>query len=630
MGNVNRGVRPTAILFAIVLAALVGWTGVNISQDFSTGGAVFYLFVIVGLVNPLLHWLRADWALTRLELAFLYGVLVCSSACVMGYSHYFPMVMTAPVYFANRENRWGEALVPHLKSWLFVTDPQVVEDFYEGGSAMPWGAWLVPITAWLSFLVALSFLMLCIMVILRKQWEESERLSYPLVQLPLNLIDRPAGSAFPRIFRNPVFWAGFGLVFLLGSLNGLHCYFPDIPRGISVWSPPRIQLFPGGPTLYFRVSFLMIGFTFLVNTNLSFSVWFLFLVTMVVRAVFEAVGYRVPERMDIYSHVCGGSFFSHFQTGALVALVGVGLWLARAHVRRVVSEALRGRSLEGEIFSTRAACGGIILAFLFLTVWLSASGMNALVAVAFLLAAIVLFVGITRVVVQGGIAETKTPISPFTAVISAFGSSSIGHSSMASLSSGYVWAADTRSLFVTSSAHALRVWKSNSRSAGNLLAIALLGGVCITFLASVLPRVVAGHKTGYLNNVFESDVRDSFNYIARGIRNPSGPFWTGWWITALGAAVFLGFAFLTHRFIWWPIHPLGVPIAAVWLTQQIWFSVFLAWGIKGTILRYGGGGAYKKSVPFFLGMILGQFTAVGVWFFIDKALDAPRHTIFWL
>jgi hypothetical protein len=627
---VSQQLRLRAALFGALLSALVGWTGVNISQDFSTGGAVFYLFIIVGLVSPVLGRFRQGWRFSRQELALLYGMLVCSSACVMGYACYFPVILTAPVYFAKPENQWGEALVPYLKPWLFVTDPVAVESFYEGGSGVPWRLWIGPLAAWITFFIVLSFVMLCIMVVLRKPWEESERLSYPIAQLPLSLIEKPAGYAFPVIFHRPLFWLGFGLVFALGSLNGLHGYFPDVPQAISVWGAPSIQLFPGGPKLIFRVSFLMIGFTYLVSAGLSFSVWFLFLVTMAVRAVFEAVGYRVAEPMDVYSHVCGGPFFSHFQTGALVALVAVGLWMARFHIRRVLSEACRTGGTGEDIMSARAACGGIVGGFAFLTAWLWLSGLNLFLAVAFLLAAIVLFVGITRVVVQGGIAETKTPISPFTAVISAFGSASAGPSSMASLGAGYVWAADTRSLFITSSAHALKVWDVPRRPRGQFLAIGLILAVCVSFLANVLPRVVSGYHSGYLNAVFVPDIDDSFNYIARGVLRPAGPSWTGWWITGLGASVFVLFAFLTQRFVWWPIHPLGVPIAAVWLTQQIWFSVFLAWFIKMTVLRYGGRGAFKKSVPFFLGIILGQFSAVGVWFFIDKALDEPAHVIFWL
>ena len=104
--NVHDRIGIKAILLGIGLSALTGWTGVKISQDFSTGGAIFYLFPIVSLLNPLLRTLRREWALSSRELAFVHGMPVCASATVMCYAHYWPAVLTAPVYFANPENRW--------------------------------------------------------------------------------------------------------------------------------------------------------------------------------------------------------------------------------------------------------------------------------------------------------------------------------------------------------------------------------------------------------------------------------------------------------------------------------------------------------------------------------------------
>ena len=70
-----------------------------------------------------------------------------------------------------------------------------------------------------------------------------------------------------------------------------------------------------------------------------------------------------------------------------------------------------------------------------------------------------------------------------------------------------------------------------------------------------------------------------------------------------------------QRFLWWPFHPLGFPISAVFGTM--FFSVFLSWAIKSIVLKYGGPGLYLKTRPFFLGLILGQFVTVGIWYGID-------------
>lgn len=269
----------------------------------------------------------------------------------MCYANYFPVILSAPVYFANASNRWDEVLIPHLNRWLFVLEKEAVVSFYEGsGGSVPRGIWLRVMGLWLPFFVVLSFVMLCVMIILRRQWVEYEWLSYPLVQLPLCVIEVEGDSLYPPIFRNCLFWIGFCLVFILGSMNALRYYFPEVPSAIQVYRAPTFHLFRGSLKLIFRLSFIMIGFTYLVSTTLSFSIWFLYLSTMLARGLMIVTGYRIMESMDVYSYVCGGPFFSHFQAGALVALVMVGLWQACHHIVKF----LRGR--RGRRFSRREWC----------------------------------------------------------------------------------------------------------------------------------------------------------------------------------------------------------------------------------------------------------------------------------
>ena len=72
---------------------------------------------------------------------------------------------------------------------------------------------------------------------------------------------------------------------------------------------------------------------------------------------------------------------------------------------------------------------------------------------------------------------------------------------------------------------------------------------------------------------------------------------------------------LQYRFVWWPFHPLGFPISCVFATM--WFSVFVAWVIKGTVLKYGGLGVFERLKPFFLGLILGEAVVAGFWVVVD-------------
>jgi len=42
-----------------------------------------------------------------------------------------------------------------------------------------------------------------------------------------------------------------------------------------------------------------------------------------------------------------------------------------------------------------------------------------------------------------------------------------------------------------------------------------------------------------------------------------------------------------------------------------WFPLFIAWVIKGLILRHGGLKQYRKLVPLFMGLMLGEFMVGG-------------------
>jgi len=48
------------------------------------------------------------------------------------------------------------------------------------------------------------------------------------------------------------------------------------------------------------------------------------------------------------------------------------------------------------------------------------------------------------------------------------------------------------------------------------------------------------------------------------------------------------------------------------------------------ILRYGGPSIYKRVVPFFLGLVLGQYTAAAFWFVVDLCTGKTLNTVFWI
>ena len=85
---------------------------------------------------------------------------------------------------------------------------------------------------------------------------------------------------------------------------------------------------------------------------------------------------------------------------------------------------------------------------------------------------------------------------------------------------------------------------------------------------------------------------------------------------------------LKQRFLWWPIHPLSLPISSMWMTDAIMLSVFLSWSIKGIILKYGGSRLYHNGKPFFIGLVAGQFVCMGVWMVIDYFTGMTDNVVY--
>ncbi|MBW3623733.1 MAG: hypothetical protein KY468_10040 [Armatimonadetes bacterium] len=49
--------------------------------------------------------------------------------------------------------------------------------------------------------------------------------------------------------------------------------------------------------------------------------------------------------------------------------------------------------------------------------------------------------------------------------------------------------------------------------------------------------------------------------------------------------------------------------------------LFVSWLIKVLILRYGGLSGYRRALPFFFGLVVGEFTAGFIRTVLDLAFD---------
>ena len=158
------------------------------------------LLFALTLVNRFTKKYAPQLSLSAGELLTIY-VMLCLSTAIGGHmcvQILLPIISYAFAY-ATPENDWQSLFWHYIPSWTSVSDKRGLANFFDGGSTFypHLAAWTTPLLWWGLFLAALFSVMLSINFVFRRQWTENEKLSYPLIQLPLAMAN-PRSGFFPQ------------------------------------------------------------------------------------------------------------------------------------------------------------------------------------------------------------------------------------------------------------------------------------------------------------------------------------------------------------------------------------------------------------------------------------------------
>jgi len=598
--------------------------GVPLARWSLTPAAIFVFFVLVAIINTILAFIHRNLALQQGELAVAYLLMVLGNTLSGGFSAYVLPVISGAYYYANAANNWNEEVLPYLPGWIGPRNAGVIRDFYEGnpGKDVPWEVWFLPLLYWLLFALALFLVMVCMMVILRRQWVVHEKLAYPMAQLPLAMIaDDKQGKRIAPLFRNPVMWLGFAIPFTLASLDALHSYSANFPRiNLSFGS---VELFSSGVNIELSFWSSITGFSYLIHQNVAAGLWFFYLITQMERAIYSSIGWYEPEAAAGHFSRSLDPILMHQCMGAMVVLVLGFLWIGRRHLKDVARKAFFGDSAvddSDEIISYRVAVFGLLAGLGGMSFWLWQTGVPAPYVPLVLFGAFVVFLTATRLAAQGGVAAMYAPTVASDIAVSAVGASALGPHGMAGLALTYPWSTGRAMMMIlmVACANGLKVISEvelphRRRLFGSIVVVIML---CLTACVSLIFYLSYQHGAINLNWYFISYVKYPFEFMAKNVVDPTGPNLSGWLYKGAGAAIMAGLMVVQHRYPLWPFHPLGFPIGPVF--GRMWFSVFVAWSIKVLILKYGGSRLYAHMRPMFLGLILGELVVAGLWVIIDS------------
>ena len=583
-----------------------------------TIGANIMLFMMALMLNPAVGLLHRGWMLTPAELTQVFvmwtvGSAVTTSAFV---GPFLPEITTL-AYYASPENNWTEVILPLVPDWVIPTkDGELLKDFYEGrsGVSVPWDLWLPALLLWLPLMLSLYVAMIAIVVILRKQWVNHELLSYPMIQLPIAMIlddEGPRPSLIKPLFRNWLFWAGFIVPFIINMNNGLARHFPID------------YIHVGGAYFYFfretvgirmGISFMMIGFAYFIRRDITLGLCFFFVIYLCYQIVSTLHG---PRDVDpLWSSWSQESTFAFEGMGAFVALVGVGLWNARHHLLLVMRHTIglrrEGEDDVGEIMSYRSAVLATIGSLGFMAFWMWRVGMPAWITPLYLLIAFIIYLGITRIIAEGGVAQFLIPIVASDAIVGGLGTRALQPGGIIALGFTYAWASDMILLVMTSAANGLKVIEETVQQGRRLLFWSMVIAVVVTLFSAVWLVLDLAYEHGGLNTswYFRGQTLQPWEDAAARLGTMTEPNWSYWGHAGLGAVVMGLLMVARHRFVWWPFHPIAFPISVA--ANKMFLSILLAWAIKSAALKYGGPRLFKTLRPLFLGLIIGEWVPQGV------------------
>ena len=574
------------------------------------------LFFLV-LLNTLLKRIRPQLALSRAQLLVVYQMLVM--LCLV--SGHNPMdfilgILAHPFWFATFENEYAALFHRYIPSWFTIQDKSALTGFFEGNSSLytakHLSAWIGPILLWSFVTFVLFFILMCFNSIQRLQWSERERLSYPIAQLPIEMTT-------PQFFSRRLLWLGFGICAILELLNGLHFLYPSVP-GVPLKIPDfGAKIFTSKP--WSAIGWLplffypwVIGLTFFVPLELSFSVWFFFLFTKFQLILGSIGGWK---------SLPGFPYYNQQGIGAWLTLGILVLWASRKHLKTVFATALKPATPTNEPFQYRTALLGILIGTAILVFIFQQAGMSVGILLAFLCLYVLMSIAITYARAAVGVPYHEVIWThPQLMLVSVLGVRRIGAANLTLFSFLYPYVRDNVSHPMPSQLEGFKI-AERARLSQKKMAIAMIVALLVATPVSFWAYLHLMYQHGAVQSdgyVIGIGIETFERLLLPWLQQPHAPDSTGLSFTAFASLFTLGLMFLRRQFIWFPFHPagyaLGLSAGMVW----VWSAVCVGWFIKAVLLKFGGLRTYRKAAPFFVGLILGDFLTGTFWSLVGARL----------
>ncbi len=507
---------------------------------------------------------------------------------------------------------------------------------------VPWGQWAGPLFYWVVIIMAIVLCLLGIAVIFRRQWEDNERFSFPLVVLPRLLLEQKdeGGKLVRPLFRKRTFRIGVLVAFLICLLQGLAFYVPGTPDPtVSVEltqffaSPPVKAFVAGFYQMRFELSLLFLSIAFFIDLEMLMSIQLFFWLSKVPFFFGEKFGWK-----NIRGPVQNFPFAQEQHIGAFLGLALMVFWVSRKHLwlvgRRILGD--RGAVDDSrEMFSYRVAALMILLSFVVFALWGRATGLGAGSALVFFGFLVVCGLSAARIRTEVGAPMTYfTPYFPYLIFFLLGGLAVFGPQTLvlAFFAGGFMAVAQFLMFAPTQveMMHLANQLDVEQKRLGWGLILGVLGGVFFGgYVMLVWAYGVGAQNIDHMRNwavinqnwyfgTLRSAVAEADNAVRSGLVGAEGlqpTFQTAPLLaTGFGFAMTLLLTFLRARFVGFWLHPIGYVLSNTYFIYMCWGSLLLALIIKSIALRIGGPRLIRQHMtPFFAGIFCGAIAGMVFW-----------------
>ena len=576
---------------------------------------ILFVASIIGFA-AFARWFGDRFVLSPAEWITIFCMgLVSAIGPTYGVSGHLVGLMASPYYFATPENAWGEHLHPYLPSWLIPTNQGgAMAWFYEGlpeGASIPWGVWGIPLLWWFTFICAGGFACACTSIILHRQWAENEKLVYPALSPILEMATRGGRGTgwLPEFMNGKAFWMGFGLVsfvFWWNMVGWFNPLVPQFPTAGGSW----VFFSQHHPPTWVFLSTAVISFSYFARLDILFSIWFFDLVFILEGGWLNRLGIRA------ISPFYGTGGYEWQTAGGYVALVVWGLWIGRGHLRDVVRKALKPDRTHlndsDELLSYRGALIGLAVSSMYVGAWLARTGMEVRMIAILIPTTLLVYIGLSKILADSGLIYADPPTSSTKLSLAALGGtdSAATHTALG-LSSTVL--SHYRGFAMPVMAHVTRLADFVSDGKPRLFV-----GVCLAFIvglvASTLHTIWLGYAIGAFNFrpnwLIVGDGIARFQGVVNSIKGSEPIESQNLWFFLIGTGAMAILNWLRYRLVWWPFHPIGFALSGTGLSRLTSFTIMIAWLLKLAMLKMIGPSFYRRSRPFFLGLLIGYIIAV--------------------